>query len=47
MALTFAHPVTLRDYRPRYRQMEVEYNPFAEPDADRVSSFTYDYYPFA
>ena len=34
--------------RPRYhRQMEAEYNPYREIDADHNSSYTYDYNPFA
>jgi phage terminase large subunit len=47
-ALSFAYPVTPRDYRPRYyRQVEVEYNPYRESDDDRASPHTYDYNPFA
>ena len=47
LALTFAYPVTPRDYRPRSRQMEAEYNPYREIDGDQNSSYTYDYNPFA
>ena len=47
LALTFAHPVTPRDYRPRYhRQMELEYNPYRELGEDRGLSRTYDYNPY-
>jgi hypothetical protein len=46
LALTFAYPVAPRDYRPRYRQMEVEYNPYREMEEDRGSSYIYDYNPF-
>ena len=46
LILTFAHPVTVPDYRPRYRQMQVEYDPFREMHANRVSSHTYDYNPY-
>jgi len=46
LALTFAYPVAPRDYRPRYRQMEVEYNPYCEMEEGRGSSRTYDYNPF-
>jgi hypothetical protein len=46
-ALSFAHPVSAPDRRPRYhRPMAVEYDPFAEPDSKRFSNFTYDYDPF-
>jgi hypothetical protein len=45
LALTFASPVMPRDYRPRYRRMEVEY-PFAEPEPNRYSNYSYDYDPF-
>ena len=45
---TFAHPVSVPDYQPRYyRQVEEEYNPFREPARDRYPSHTYDYNPFA
>ena len=47
LTLTFAQSVTARHHRPRYGQMEVEYNPFREMDADRVSSSAHDYDPFA
>jgi hypothetical protein len=46
LAVTFTYPVTRRDFRPRYRQMEVEYNPYREIDEDRSSPYTYDYNPF-
>jgi phage terminase large subunit len=46
LALTFAHPVTPRDYRPRYKQMELEYNPYRELDEDRGLSHTYGYNPY-
>jgi hypothetical protein len=46
LILTFAQPVTVPDFRPRYR-MAVEYNPFAESDANRASNFVCDYNPFA
>ena len=46
LALTFAYPVTPRDYRPRYRQMEMEYNSYREMEEDRGSSYIYDYNPF-
>ena len=45
LILTFAQPVTVPDFRPRYRQIEVEYNPFREPDENRGSTLTYDYNP--
>jgi phage terminase large subunit len=54
-ALSFAHPVSVPDYRARYRKMEVEYNPFREPEewnpyretgAERFSSRNHDYNPF-
>jgi phage terminase large subunit len=46
-ALSFAHPVAAPYHRPRYyRQMEEEYNPYREMDADRGSSYTHDYNPF-
>jgi hypothetical protein len=44
--LTFAHPVTAPDLRPRYGRMQVEYDPFREPEVNRSSNFTYDYNPF-
>jgi hypothetical protein len=48
LILTFAQPVIMvPDYRPRYRQIESEYNPFAESDANHTSNFTYDYNPFS
>jgi len=37
---------TIPDYRPRYRGVEVEFNPFREMDESGVSSHTYDYNPF-
>ena len=38
-ALSFAHPVSVPDHRPRYyRPMEVEYDPFRELDEGRVSA---------
>jgi len=46
LILTFAHPVMVPDYRQRYRQLEVEYNPYREPDPYRASSHTYDYNPY-
>jgi hypothetical protein len=46
LILTWAHPVMVPDFRPRPR-MAVEYNPFAETDANRASNFAYDYNPFA
>jgi len=46
LILTFAHPVTVSDYQPRYRQLQVEYNPYREPDPYRASSHTYDYNPY-
>jgi hypothetical protein len=46
LMLTFAHPVTVPEHRPSYRQLHVEYNPFAEPDANRSTNFTFDYNPF-
>jgi hypothetical protein len=47
LALTFAYPVShaAPERRPR-RPLQVEYDPFAEPDANRSSSYTYDYNPF-
>ena len=47
LALTFAYPVShaAPERRPR-RPLMVEYDPFREMDADRGSSFTYDYNPF-
>ena len=46
LILTFSHAVTVPEHRPRYRQMQVEYNPFCEMDESRVSSPAYDYNPF-
>ena len=45
-ALTFAQPVMARNYRPRYRQMVVEYDPFQEPEPTRYSRHSYDHDPF-
>ena len=28
LILTLAHPVTVSDYRPRYRKVEAEFNPY-------------------
>ena len=49
LALTFAYPISadVPERRARYRQMEVEYNPYREPDLDRFLSYTDDYNPFA
>ena len=41
-----AASLTVPDFRPRYRQMQVEFNPYSEADAGRASSHTYDYNPF-
>jgi hypothetical protein len=42
-ALCFAHPVAAPYHRPwHYRQMEEEYNPYREMDADRGLSYTYE-----
>jgi phage terminase large subunit len=46
LILTHSHPVTVPDYRPRYRKVEAEFNPFREPERSWVSSETYDYNPF-
>jgi hypothetical protein len=43
--LTFAQSVMVPDFRPRYR-MAVEYNPYAEEDANRPPNFNYEYNPF-
>jgi hypothetical protein len=45
LILTFAQPVMVPGYRPRYR-MAVEYDPFGEPEPNRYSNYTYDYDPF-
>jgi hypothetical protein len=45
LILTFAQPVMVPDFRPRYR-MAVEYNPYPEEGANRPSNFSYDYNPF-
>ena len=47
LILTFAHPVTVPEYRPRYRQLQVEYDPFRETNVSNVSDYSYDYNPFA
>ena len=49
LALTFAYPISgaAPERRARYRQMQVEYDPFHEPDPYRTSSCTYEYNPFA
>ena len=39
--LTFAQSVMVPDFRPRYR-MAVEYNPYAEEDANRPPNFNYE-----
>ena len=36
LILTFAHPVTVPEYRPRYRKAEEEWNPYRETDANPV-----------
>jgi phage terminase large subunit len=46
LILTHSHPVTVPDYRPRYRKVEAEFNPFRESERSWVSSETYDYNPF-
>jgi hypothetical protein len=48
LALTFAYPISadVPERRTRYRQMEVEYNPYRELDEDRGSSHTYGYNPY-
>ena len=45
LILTFAQPVMVPDFRPRFK-MAVEYNPYAEEGANRPSNFSYDYNPF-
>ena len=42
--LTFALPVMVPDFRPRYR-MAAEYNPYAEEGATRPPNFNYEYNP--
>jgi len=46
LALTFAYPVSHAALERRPRPLQVEYDPFREPDANRSSNFTYDYNPF-
>ena len=36
LILTFAQPVTVSEYRPRYRKAEEEWNPYRETDANPV-----------
>ena len=46
LMLTFAQPVRVQDYRPRYPNLEAEYNPFRETGTERGSSDNCDYSPY-